>query len=163
MHPCLVLIDDAVPTAGTRGRHLIVQAHRRAGQIVEQRFQPRMKERQPMLDARVLSPRASAKYADDLAALRRELGADYLLEANIRRGAERIQITAVLTKVDTGAQIWTDTFQAEVAPANIVEVQDRLAGRIAGAIADDFRGIALLDRVADQTAAAPNDQSCSAS
>ena len=108
---------------------------------------------------RVLSPRASAKYADDLDALRSELGADYLLEGNIRRGAEQMQITAVLTKVDTGAQIWTDTFQAEVAPANIVEVQDRLAGRIASAIADDFRGIALLDRVADQTAAAPNDQS----
>jgi class 3 adenylate cyclase/TolB-like protein len=107
---------------------------------------------------RVLSPRASAKYADDLKALRSELGADYLLEGNIRRGAERIQITAILTKVETGAQIWTDTFQAEVTPANIVEVQDRLAGRIAGAIADDSRGIALLDRVADQTTAAPNDQ-----
>lgn len=107
---------------------------------------------------RVLSPRASAKYADDLVALRRELGADYLLEGNIRRGAERIQITAILTKVETGTQIWTDTFQAEISPANIVEVQDRLAGRIAGAIADDSRGIALLDRVADQTTAAPNDQ-----
>ena len=108
---------------------------------------------------RMLSPRASAKYADDFVALRRELGADYLLEGNIRRSAERIRITAVLTKVETGAQIWTDTFQAEVSPANIVEVQDRLAGRIAGAIADDSRGIALLDRVADQKTAAPNDQS----
>ncbi len=108
---------------------------------------------------RVLSPRASAKYADDLGALRRELGADYLLEGNIRRGAERIQITATLTKVATGAQIWTDTFQAEVSPTNIVEVQDRLAGRIAGAIADDTRGVALRDRVADQASAAPDDQS----
>jgi len=108
---------------------------------------------------RVLSPRASAKYSDDLVALRRELGADYLLEGNIRRGAEQIQITAVLTRVETGAQIWTDTFQAEVSPTNIVEVQDRVAGRIAGAIADDSRGIALIDRVADQASAAPNDQS----
>ncbi|HSR70899.1 MAG TPA: adenylate/guanylate cyclase domain-containing protein [Kiloniellales bacterium] len=108
---------------------------------------------------RVLSPRASAKYADDLVALRRELDADYLLEGNIRRGAEQIQVTAVLTKVETGAQIWTDTFRAEISPANIVEVQDRLAGKIAGAIADDSRGIALMDRVADQASAAPNDQS----
>jgi len=108
---------------------------------------------------RVLSPRASAKYADDLGALRSELGADYLLEGNIRRGAERIQITAILTKVETGTQIWTETFQAEISPANVVEVQDRLAGRIAGAVADDSRGIVLLDRVADQTTAAPNDQS----
>ncbi len=108
---------------------------------------------------RVLSPRASAKYADDLGALRSELGADYLLEGNIRRGAERIQITAVLTKVETGTQIWTDTFQAEISPANIVEVQDRLAGRIAGAIADDSRGVINLDRVVDQETAAPDDQS----
>jgi class 3 adenylate cyclase/TolB-like protein/tetratricopeptide (TPR) repeat protein len=108
---------------------------------------------------RILSPRASAKYADDFAALRRELGADYLLEGNIRRGAERMQITAILTKVETGAQIWTETFQADVAPTNIVEVQDQLAGRIAGAIADDSRGVAVRDRVSDRVSAAPNDQS----
>jgi adenylate cyclase len=108
---------------------------------------------------RVLSPRAAAQYADDLKALRNELGADYLLEGNIRRGAGQIQITAILTKVDTGDQIWTDTFRAEIAPANIVEVQDRLAGRIAGAIADDSRGVVVLDRVADQANAAPDDQS----
>ncbi len=108
---------------------------------------------------RILSARAAAQYADDLKALRSELGADYLLEGNIRRGAEQIQITAILTKVDTGDQIWTDTFQADVAPANIVEVQDRLAGQIAGAIADDSRGVVVLDRVVDQASAAPDDQS----
>jgi class 3 adenylate cyclase/TolB-like protein/cytochrome c-type biogenesis protein CcmH/NrfG len=107
---------------------------------------------------RILSPRASAQYADDLKALRSELGADYLLEGNIRRGAERMQITAILTKVETGAQIWTETFQADVAPTNIVEVQDQLAGRIAGAIADESRGVAVRDRVSDRASAAPNDQ-----
>ena len=42
---------------------------------------------------RVLSRRASAKYADDLAALQRELGADYLLEGSIRRDAEKVRVT----------------------------------------------------------------------
>ena len=108
---------------------------------------------------RILSPRASAQYADDLKALRKELGADYLLEGSIRRGAEKIWITAILTKVETGDQIWTDTFEAEVTPSNIIEVQDRLAGRIAGAIADDSRGVVIVDRVVDQATVAPDDQS----
>lgn len=107
---------------------------------------------------RVLSPRASKKYSDDLEGLRNDLGADYLLDGSIRRSAEQIQITAILIKVESGTQIWTDTFEAEVTPANIVEVQDHLAGKIASVIADDRRGIALMDRVADQVNAAPDNQ-----
>ena len=107
---------------------------------------------------RVLSPRASAKYADDLAALRRELGADYLLEGSIRRDSERIRVTAILTKVPSGDQIWTDTFDAEVSPETILDAEERLAGLIAVAVGDDSRGIVALDRVADSVNRAPGDQ-----
>ena len=106
---------------------------------------------------RVLSRRASAKYADDLAALRRELGADYLLEGSIRRDAEKVRVTALLTDVEDGAQIWTENFEADLTPANIVDVQDRLAGKIAGAIASNDRGAITLDQVADRKAQPSDD------
>ena len=108
---------------------------------------------------RVLSRRASAKYADDLAALQRELGADYLLEGSIRRDAEKVRVTALLTDVEDGAQIWTGNFEADQTPANIVDVQDRLAGKIAGAIADNSRGAITLDKVADEKSRPSDDLS----
>lgn len=107
---------------------------------------------------RVLSRRASAQYADDLSALQQELGADYLLEGSVRRDSERIRVTAILTKVESGAQIWTETFEAELSPVNLVEVQDDLAGKLAGAIAGDYRGAIHLDRVADRRTRPSDDQ-----
>lgn len=108
---------------------------------------------------RVLSRRASAKYANDLTALRRELGADYLLEGSIRRDAEKVRVTALLTDAEEGAQIWTENFESDLTPANIVHVQDDLAGKIASAIADNTRGAITLDKVTDQKSRPSDDLS----
>ena len=53
----LILIGDAIPAGQPRRRHLIVEHHRCARQIVEQGFQPLMEKRQPVLHALMLAPR----------------------------------------------------------------------------------------------------------
>ena len=87
---------------------------------------------------RILSRRATAKFANDMQAIHREMGADDVLEGSFRRDAAGIRLTAILTKAETGAQIWTESFGADLSPSTIVDVQDELAGKIAGAIAGDF-------------------------
>ena len=54
----LVLVGDPVPPREAGGRKLVVQHDRGAGQVVEQRLEPVVEERQPVFDTRVLAPRA---------------------------------------------------------------------------------------------------------
>ena len=56
----LVLILDRLPPRQTRGRDLIVQHDRGLRQVVEQRLQPIVEKRQPMLDALMLAPGADS-------------------------------------------------------------------------------------------------------
>ncbi len=56
--PRVILVGDAFPPRQAGGRHLIVQHHRGVGQIVEQRLQPLVEERQPMLHPLMLAPGA---------------------------------------------------------------------------------------------------------
>ena len=61
---------------------------------------------------RVLARSSTWKYkrADrDIGRLRRELGADYVLEGSLRRAGERVRVTAQLVQVDDQSQVWAET------------------------------------------------------
>ena len=62
----------------------------------------------------------------------------------------------MLTTADEGDRISTDSFNAALTAANIIDVQDKIAGQIATALADDWRGAIALDRFADQYGRAPD-------
>lgn len=63
----------------------------------------------------------------------RELGVDYILEGSARREAGRVRITADLIQVKTQAQLWTQTFEREM--AGILALQSEVAKRVAGSLA----------------------------
>lgn len=61
----------------------------------------------------VLSAKATvarSEEAGDLSKLRRELGASYLLQGNVRRNGEGLRVTATLLEADSGAILWTRVF-----------------------------------------------------
>ena len=64
------------------------------------------------------------------------LGVRYVLEGSIRKGGERIRVTAQLIDATSGNHIWGDRFDREV--ADIFAVQDEVTGAIIAAIAPEI-------------------------
>jgi len=85
---------------------------------------------------RVLGRSSTWKYkrADrDIGRLRRELGADYLLEGSLRRAGERVRITAHLVQVDDQSQVWAETYERDF--RDVLIVQSDVAEAVARTIA----------------------------
>jgi adenylate cyclase len=59
----------------------------------------------------------------------RELGVRYLLEGSIRRGGDRVRITAQLIDVATGRHRWADRYDREL--KDVLTIQDEVARTIA--------------------------------
>ena len=84
--------------------------------------------------------------ADPVAA-GRELGVDLVLQGAVQRSGDRIRITVQLVGIREQASLWSDHFDEPL--ASILTVQDRIADRVAVALApnitaDDKRRIARL-------------------
>jgi TolB-like protein/Tfp pilus assembly protein PilF len=66
--------------------------------------------------------------AVSLAEIGRQLGVSYLLEGSVRRAGDRIRITAQLIEAASGAHVWAERYDRDV--ADIFAVQDDVASRI---------------------------------
>jgi TolB-like protein/class 3 adenylate cyclase/Flp pilus assembly protein TadD len=75
--------------------------------------------------------------AVDVKQVARELGVRYVLEDSVRKGGNRVRITAQLIDTATGAHIWADRFDGVL--DDIFELQDQVASSVAGAIEPKLR------------------------
>ena len=64
------------------------------------------------------------------------LGVRYVLEGSIRKGGDRIRVTAQLIDADSGNHIWAERYDREV--SDIFAVQDEVTGAIIAAIAPEI-------------------------
>jgi TolB-like protein/Tfp pilus assembly protein PilF len=76
--------------------------------------------------------------AGDERALGARLGARYVLEGSIREGASAIRVSARLVDTGTGAQLWAETYNRDLATSSVFAVQDDVAGRIVATAADSY-------------------------
>ena len=65
----------------------------------------------------------------DVRCVAAELGVRYVLEGSVRRGGDRLRITAQLIDGASGAQLWAEHFDGS--PADIFDFQDRITERVA--------------------------------
>ena len=63
----------------------------------------------------------------------KELGASYVLDGSVRKSGSRVRITARLSDVGSGSQVWAERYDRDV--ADIFELQDELSRNIAGTLA----------------------------
>ena len=72
-----------------------------------------------------------------------ELGVGYVLEGSVRRGGDRVRITAQLNDVTTGSHLWAEKYDRKL--ADVFAVQDEITEAIVAAIepqlyaAENFR------------------------
>ncbi len=97
-------------------------------------------------DLRVLARNTTFQYKGrtvDLPKLARELGVRYVLEGSIRRIDDRLRVTAQLIDAETGAHVWADRFDREL--ADIFLVQDEIVGQIVAKIAGHYGVIDIAE------------------
>jgi TolB-like protein len=75
--------------------------------------------------------------AIELRQVARELGVRYVLQGSVRKSGSRLRVTGELAETTTGAVIWSDHFDGTL--DDIFELQDRVAGDVAGAIEPSLR------------------------
>jgi len=67
----------------------------------------------------------------------RELGVRYLIEGSVRRGGDRVRITAQLIDGPSGNHLWADRYDGAV--TDIFDLQDRITESVVGAIQPSVR------------------------
>jgi adenylate cyclase len=75
--------------------------------------------------------------AVDVKQVGRELGVRYVLEGSVRKGGNRVRITAQLIDATNGAHLWADRFDGLL--EEVFELQDKVAISVAGVIEPTLR------------------------
>jgi adenylate cyclase len=70
--------------------------------------------------------------AVDVKQVGRELGVRYVLEGSVRKGGNRVRITAQLIDAVAGTHLWADRFDGSL--EDVFELQDKIALSVAGVI-----------------------------
>jgi len=68
----------------------------------------------------------------DVRQVARELGVRYVLEGSVRKGGERIRVTAQLIEAETGRHVWAEKFDGAL--ADIFDLQDDVTAKIVAAL-----------------------------
>ena len=69
---------------------------------------------------------------EDVRTVGQKLNVANILEGSVRRDGSRVRITAELTKVNDGFQLWSEEYNAEI--KDIFAVQDQIARAVTGAL-----------------------------
>jgi TolB-like protein len=80
----------------------------------------------------------------DVRKLAAELGADYVVEGSVRRGGDRIRVTAQLIDAGSGTHVWAERYDRRL--EDIFDVQDEITETIVGRIEPEI-GTAVRQKV----------------
>jgi adenylate cyclase len=70
--------------------------------------------------------------AVDVKQVGRELGVRYVLEGSVRKGGNRVRVTAQLVEAETGNHVWAERYDRDI--GDIFVVQDEIAEHVVAAI-----------------------------
>jgi adenylate cyclase len=70
--------------------------------------------------------------AVDVKRVARELGVRYVLEGSVRKGGNRVRVTAQLIDATSGAHVWAERYDRDL--SDIFAVQDEITASVAGVI-----------------------------
>jgi TolB-like protein len=88
--------------------------------------------------------------AVDVKQVGRELGVRYMLEGSVRKSGSRVRITGQLIDASSGAHLWADRFDGDL--ADVFDLQDRVTASVVGAIAPKLEQAEI-----DRTKSKPTD------
>jgi adenylate cyclase len=87
--------------------------------------------------------------AVDVKQVGRQLGVRYILEGSVRKGGNRVRITALLIEAETGAHLCADRFDGSL--EDVFDLQDKVAISVAGVIEPTLQAAEVHRSVARPT------------
>ena len=85
----------------------------------------------------VIARYSTSQFTDanvDCQAIRRELGADYILQGTVRRSQDDLRVTTVLVDAKDCARLWSEQYDRQLTAANLFAVLDEITERVVGSI-----------------------------
>ena len=104
-------------------------------------------------DLLVASRTSSFQYKNqntDISEIARALGVAHILEGSVRRGGDRLRVTAQLIRAHDGFHLWSETFDRS--PEDVIQIQEDVAFEIANALETAMDPEALKRMVSAGTA-----------
>ena len=104
-------------------------------------------------DLLVASRTSSFQYKDrneDISVIAAALGVAHILEGSVRRGGDRLRVTAQLIRASDGFHLWSETFDRS--PEDVIAIQENVAFEIANALETAMDPEALQKMVSAGTA-----------
>ncbi len=104
-------------------------------------------------DLLVASRTSSFQYKNqntDISAIAKALGVAHVLEGSVRRGGDRLRVTAQLIRASDGFHLWSETFDRS--PEDVIAIQEDVAFEIANALETAMDPEALKRMVSAGTA-----------
>jgi TolB-like protein len=104
-------------------------------------------------DLLVASRTSSFQYKgqnQDISAIATALGVAHILEGSVRRGGDRLRVTAQLIRANDGFHLWSETFDRK--PKDVIAIQEDVAFEIANALKTAMDPAALKKMVSAGTA-----------
>jgi len=74
----------------------------------------------------------------DLREVGRDLGVQFLLTGSVRKDLKTVKVTIRLLDTSTAEQIWGASYKRDQTAADLIAVQEEIANRVIGAIADQY-------------------------
>ncbi|MDJ0944889.1 MAG: adenylate/guanylate cyclase domain-containing protein [Kiloniellales bacterium] len=115
-------ITEEIITALTRYRELHVRARSATTQYKGQAIDPRQ--------------------------IGQDLDVAYVLKGSIRRASDTIRVTAQLIDTTSAALVWAESYEADLTPANVFNVQAEITEKVVNAIASSYGGAIAKSRLA---------------
>ncbi len=85
----------------------------------------------------------------DVSAIANALGVAHILEGSVRRGGDRLRVTAQLIRASDGFHLWSETFDRT--PEDVIAIQEDVAFEIANALETAMDPVALKQMVSAGT------------
>ncbi len=81
----------------------------------------------------------------DVREVGRDLGVRFVLEGSVRRGGQTVRVTAQLLDASTGVHVWGESFDRELTPQNVLDVENAIAEQIAVRVGQPYGAIYRRD------------------
>ena len=90
----------------------------------------------------------------------KELGVRYVLEGSVQRDQNRVRVNAQLIDAQTGAHLWADRFEEDI--ADLFKLQDEVVARLANSLGYELVKAEARNRRALDEAPTPSISPCAA-